>query len=170
MAFLGAIATAIGSALGGAASSGVSLGSTVGAIGTGISALGAIQQGRAAEAAAEFEAKQLEQKSAEERAAAQREAFMRRREGQLVMSRQQALAAASGAGAGTDAPTIVRLMTETAGAADYGARTSLYGGESRSRSLVAAARGRRASGRASLLGSYGSAFGQAARGFGRAFG
>lgn len=158
-----------GGAAAGAASSGLSLGSTLGAIGTGVSALGTVAQGAAAKRSAEFEAEQLEMKSAEERAAAGREAAQKRREGELVASRQQALAAASGAGAGTDAPTIVKLMTDTAGQADLNARVVQSGGESRARGLFDSAKGRRASGRASFLGSTIGGFGQAASGFGKAF-
>ncbi|WP_159585915.1 hypothetical protein [Chelativorans xinjiangense] len=172
---IGPLITALGgggaaAGAGAAASSGITLGQTLSAIGTGVGAVGTVAAGSAANQSAKFEAQQLEQKAAEERAAAQREAQQKRREGQLIQSRQQALAAASGAGAGTDAPTIVKLMTDTAGAADFNARTVGFGGESRARGLLDSAKGRRASGRASLLGSTIGGFGQAARGFGRAFG
>lgn len=165
MAFIPAIAAAIGSA-----TSGLSLGSVLGGIGSLVSAGGTIASGVAAKNAADFEAQQMEMKAQEERAAAQREAQEKKREGALVMSRQQALAAASGAGAGLDAPTIVKLMTGTASQTEYNAGSVLYGGESRARGLVDSAKGRRLSGKASLLGSTIGAFGEAASGLGKAFG
>lgn len=163
MAFLAAIGSALGSSLSG-------IGTAASVVGTGVSALGAIQQGRAAQAAADYEAKQMGIKGAEERAAAGREAQMKRKEGELALSRQQALAAASGAGAGTDAPTIVKLMSDTAGQSAYNAGVVNYGGESRAQGLFDSARGRRASGKASYLGSVIGGFGQAASGLGKAFG
>ncbi|RWL14888.1 MAG: hypothetical protein EOR57_31575 [Mesorhizobium sp.] len=120
--------------------------------------------------AADFEAQQLEMKAKEETAAAQREALDKRREGAIINSRAQALAAASGAGAGTDAPTIVKLMGKTAGEAEYNAGTSMYGGLSRAAGLRDSAKGRRASGKASLLGSVFSGFGSAASGISKAYG
>lgn len=165
MAFIPAIAAAIGGATGS-----LSFGQVLGGIGALVSAGGTIASGVAAKNAADFEAQQMEMKAQEERAAAQREAQAKKREGALVMSRQQALAAASGAGAGTDAPTIVRLMTDTAREAEFGANSVLYGGESRARGLIDTAKGRRMSGRASLLGSTIGGFGQAIGGLGRAFG
>lgn len=165
MAFIPAIAAAIGGA-----SSGLSFGSVLGGIGSLISAGGTIASGVAAKNAADFEAQQMEMKAQEERAAAQREAQAKRREGALVMSRQQALAAASGAGAGFDAPTIVKLMTDTAREAEYNAGTVMYGGESRARGLMDSAKGRRLSGKASLLGSAIGGFGEAASGIAKAFG
>ncbi|WP_442577905.1 hypothetical protein ACSBOB_20375 [Mesorhizobium sp. ASY16-5R] len=139
----------------------------VGALGTAASVAGTIGAGQAAKNEANYEAKQLEIKGAEERAAAQRDAMQKRTEGKLVMSRQQALAAASGAGAGSDAPTIVRMMTDTAGEAEYNAQTVNYGGLSRATGLFDAARGRRASGKASFMGSVIGSFGQAATGLGK---
>lgn len=172
MAFIPAIAAAIGGAVSsaGAAAGGLSLGQVLGGLGAIVSAGGTIASGAAAKNAADFEASQMEMKAQEERAAAQREAQQKKREGALVMSRQQAVAAASGGGAGTDAPTIVRLMTDTAREAEFGANSVLYGGESRARGLVDSAKGRRISGRASLLGSTIGGFGQAASGLAKAFG
>lgn len=170
MAFIPAIATAIFSAAApaaGAASSGLSLGGVLSGVGTALGAAGTIGAGVAAKNEADYEAKQMEIKGAEERAAAQREAQLKRREGQLVQSRQQALAAASGAGAGFDAPTIVKMMTDTAGEAEYNAQTVNYGGLSRATGLMDSARGRRAAGKASFMGSIIGGFGQAVGGFGR---
>lgn len=139
-------------------------------IGTLVSAGGQIAQGIAANNAAKSEALQLEARGKEEFAAGQRDAFQKRREAQLLNSRTQALAAASGAGA--DSPTIVRLMAGTAGEGEYNAQSVMYGATSRQMGNNAQAKAARASGRASLLGSVigatGTAFGGAAKykGFG----
>jgi hypothetical protein len=139
-------------------------------IGAVISGLGSVVGGIAANNAAAFEADQLEQKAKEERAASQRDALEKRKEAAFVQSRQQALAAASGGGASTDAPTIMKLMASTAGQGEYNAQAALYGGENRARGLMDEAKGRRMSGQASLLGGVFGGFGSMASGFGRAFG
>ena len=137
------------------------------AIGTVIGAAGSIASGVAAKRNADFEAAQLEAKGKEEFAAAQRDAEAKRREGALITSRQQALAAASGGGA--DDPTIVKLMTDTVAEAEFNASTAMYGGEQRKRGLFDSAKGRRMEGRASLLGSVFDGLGSAATGFAKAF-
>lgn len=128
-------------------------------IGALISGFGTIASGVAADNAAKQDALNLEAKGQEELAASQRDADVKRREGALINSRQQALAAASGAGAGSDAPTIVKLMTDTAGQAEYNAQVDLYGGKSRKQGLYEAAANRRREGKASLLGSVLGGFG-----------
>lgn len=135
-------------------------------IGTALSAGGMVLGGVADKRAADFEAAQLRSRAKEEVAASQRDAIAKRREGSIINSRAQALAAASGGGAGYDAPTIVKLMSDTAGEAEYNAGTSMYGGYSRAAGLRDQARARKMSGRASLLGSTIGAFGTAASGFG----
>jgi hypothetical protein len=156
----------IGALFGGASAAGgtASLGSTLGAIGSVVSGVGTVAAGVAENNAAKFEAAQMDQKAKEEVAAAQRDAMQKRREGALINSRAQAIAAASGGGAGTDAPTIVKLMGQTAGEADYNAQTAMYGGYSRAAGLRDSAKARRASGNASLLGSVLGGFGQTAGG------
>ena len=128
-------------------------------IGSIVQAAGSIASGIAANNAAQEEARQLEARGKEEFAASQREALERRREGEVVNSRAQAIAAASGAGA--DAPTIVRLMSDTAGQAEFNAQTDLYGGRQRRAGLRDSARARRAEGQASLMGSFFDAAGTA---------
>lgn len=159
MAFLPIIGGLFGAA-GGTASTG----SALGAIGSVVSGVGTIAAGVAQNNAAKFEAAQMEQKAKEEVAASQRDAIAKRREGEILNSRAQALAAASGGGAGTDAPTIVKLMGQTAGEADYNAQTAMYGGYSRAAGLRDSAKARRASGKASLLGSVIGGFGDMAGG------
>lgn len=124
-----------------------------------IGAAGTLASGAAANAQAKSEALAMEAQGKEELAASQREAEEKKREGRIVMSRQQALAANSGGGA--DDPTILKLMTRTASESDYNARTALYGGEQRKRGLFDSAANRRTSGKASFLGSVFAAGGQA---------
>lgn len=142
----------------------------IGLLGTGLSAAGTLAAGAAERDNQEFIAKQEEEKANEELAASQRDADQARREARVAQSRQQALAAASGGGAGVDAPTIVKLMSETAGQGQINAGSALYGGQQRASGLRDSAKGRRASGRASFLGSALGAFGQAASGAYKTFG
>lgn len=135
-------------------------------VGTGAALYGAHQSAEAAKSAGSaareaqyYIASQEEALGREEFAAAQREARERALESELIMSRQLAVAAASGGGAGDDAPTIVKLMTRTAERGDYATRSVLYQGESARDRYYASARGRRKSGDASFLGSLDSAFG-----------
>jgi hypothetical protein len=112
------------------------------------------------------EAAQLDAKGQEELAASQRKAEARREEGRLLTSRQQALAAASGAGAGVDAPSIMQLMGETSKQAEFNAQSELFGGESRKLGLKRAADNKRREASATLLGSVLSGAGRLAGGFG----
>jgi hypothetical protein len=159
MAALAAVGAWIGSNIG-------TVASTAGGL---LTAGGSIAAGQAENNSAKFEAQQMEAKAKEEKAAAQRDAEQKRREGTLINSRQQALAAASGAGAGADAPTIVKLMSDTAGQSEYGANSVLYGGNERAAGLNDSAGARRRSGKASLLGSQIAGFGQGFGTIGKAF-
>lgn len=118
------------------------------AAGTILGAAGMVQQGKAAKAqgralqqAADFEAAQRERIAGQERAAAQREAIIQRKEADLVASRGQAVAAASGAGA-LD-PTIVDLLGDIEGEGEYRAALALYQGEERAIGQETAASARR---------------------------
>ncbi|MDX0180844.1 hypothetical protein [Sinorhizobium meliloti] len=142
----------------------------IGALGTALSAGATVAGGVAEKRNQDFIAQQEEMKAQEELAASQREAQQSKREASLALSRQQALAAASGGGSGADAPTIVRLMSDVAGQGQMNASANLYGGQQRAAGLMDSAKGRRASGRASLLGSALGGFGQAASGAYKAFG
>lgn len=142
----------------------------LGLAGAAISGIGTIAAGAAEKKNQDFMAAQEDMKAKEEVAASQREAIAKRREGAIINSRAQALAAASGAGAGMDAPSIVKIMADTSSEAEYNAGTAMYGGYSRAAGLRDSARGRRAAGKASLLGGvlggFGSAFGGVAKAFG----
>jgi hypothetical protein len=134
-------------------------------VGAGASAAGTIYSGWETRRAAEEAAKRDERAGQAEFAASQREAEERKLEGALVMSRQQAAAAASGAGAGDDAPTIVKLMTETAKRQRYGVESTLFGGRQRRQTYIETAQARRQTGDANFLGSILTGIGQAAGGF-----
>lgn len=163
MAFLAALPGLISGAV-----SGISGSQALGILGAGISGLGTVASGVAANRQAQQDALNMEAQGKEELAAAQRDAQQKRREGALLASRQQAVAAASGGGA--DDPTIVKLMTRAAGDTEYNAQSAMYGGISRQIGLNSSARARRREGRSSLLGSVVGGFGQTARGLSGAFG
>jgi hypothetical protein len=116
---------------------------------------------------AQREAPQLESIGRDEFAAAQREALEARLQGKLVQSRQQAVAAASGGGGGWDAPTIVKLMSDTGEQTDYAAKVASYGGIQRRENLYRQADSVRRGGQSSLLGGYLSAAGTLLGGVGR---
>ncbi len=116
--------------------------------GTVLGVAGSIGESRALRAAAkhkrqaaEFQAVQLEQKAKETIGAGQRTAAEQRRQGEIVQSRIVALAGASGGGVSD--PTIVSLMSDTAGEAEYRARLAMYEGESFARDLRLEAAGLR---------------------------
>lgn len=102
-------------------------------IGALVSAAGSIVGGIAANNQAKAQAQAMTVRAGEERAASQREAIDRSREAKLVMSRQQAVAAASGGGAAD--PTVVNLMAGVAARGDYNSATALYEGETKGRGL-----------------------------------
>lgn len=103
------------------------IGLIAGLAGTAVSAVGAIQQGKAQQAAFNAEAAAQERRGKEEQAAAQREAIRRRTAAQQVLSRQQAVAAASGGGA-TD-KTVLDIMGGTAAEGKFQADTAIYEGD-----------------------------------------
>ena len=120
-------------------------------VGTGLSVIGKIQEGKAKQASLNFQAQENEKKAAEERAAGQREAFEKRDETARVMSRQRALAASSGAGVVN--PTVLDIYGDTAQEGEYNAQAALYGGESRARGQIDQANAARAKGKAVRTGS-----------------
>lgn len=139
-----------------------------GLIGTIVSAAGTIAAGQAEKEQADYEAKQLDLKAQEEQAASQREAFEADKEKRLVVSRQQALAAASGLTASD--PTVVDITSGTEAYGVYRSRMFRYGGEERATGLRAQAEGRRISGQAAAQGAMYSALGTVIGGFGSFFG
>jgi hypothetical protein len=146
----------------------LTIGSAVVGAGASIySAYNSFEQGKAMQAEAERQALVDEQSGKSEYAASQREAELRRLEGKLIMSRQQAYAAASGAGSGADDPTIMTLMSETGSNAELGARVALYQGASREADYFNSAQARRISGRNNFVGKMLEGFGSLAGGVGR---
>lgn len=139
----------------------------IGAGATVYSAYSSYQQGQALQAEADRQARVDEAAGKGEFAASQREAELRRIEGNLIMSRQQAYAAASGAGAGNDDPTILKIMSDTGANAELGARSVIYGGQSRQDDYINSARTRRISGQNNFLGGVLRAVGTLAGGVGR---
>ena len=91
-----------------------------------LSAAGAIKQGQDQAFQAAQQAAALRNQANADEAAAQRTAIQSRREAQYALSRGQALAAASGAGA-TD-PTVVNVLGQIKGEGEYHALTALYEG------------------------------------------
>lgn len=116
-----------------------------------ISGVGQIASGVAANRQAKQQALNQEAAGRQELANAQQEAFDKKREGQLMLSRQQALAASSGGGA--DDPTILKIMGDTAGQAALNVQQTVAGGLQAKENMFASARSTRAGGRASFLGS-----------------
>jgi len=143
------------------------LGTILGVVGSVVSAVGTIAAGQASRRDAEFQAKQLDIQAKAEFAAGQREAEEIERNKKLVLSRQQALAAASGMGA--DDPTIVTIAAETAGYGKYQELSALAAGEMRQRQAQYAAASARATGRADAAGAWFSGAGTIIGGFANAF-
>jgi hypothetical protein len=113
--------------------------------GTLMQASAAKQEGREQQSLANYEAAQADTNAKQERASAQRAAIEQRRKARLVQSRQQAVAAASGAGVSD--PTVVDIMGDTEAEGEYRALTELYQGEERARGLEDQAATRRYEGR-----------------------
>lgn len=102
--------------------------------GAALSAGGAIAEGASQANALNATAKAEERRANEEKAAAQRVAIQRQREARVLLSRQQAVAAASG-GTATD-PTVLDLVGDTAAEGDYQKDTALYEGNVRAAGLL----------------------------------
>lgn len=137
----------------------------LGGIGTAISAMGSIVGGLAGMAQAnaqsammEHQAKLQRQQAMEARAVATRQSAEKRREGNLMQSKLQARAAASGGGAAD--PTVIKLGQDIAGRSEYSALFDMYQGENRARGYedsanasMAAAKSAQQQGQFALLGS-----------------
>lgn len=98
-----------------------------------ISAAGSIAEGQAARREANYVARQQEYLAGQQRASSQRAAEEQRRQGRLLESRAQAVAAASG-GSATD-PSVLDVIGGIRGEGEYRALTALYEGEERARGL-----------------------------------
>lgn len=112
---------------------------------------GQLASGFAKDSEAQSEAQQLEINARQTIAASQREAYGDRMKGKFVQSRQQALAAASGATA-TD-PTIANLEGETGRETEYSALSKLFTGKSEGQQMQLQADMSRYQGRQALVSS-----------------
>lgn len=144
---------------------------TVATIGAAVVGTGAaIWQGMEQQKAQEAAARQDERNGREEFAASQRTAEERRLEGALISSRQLAAAAASGAGAGADAPTIVKILGDTDARTKYGVQSELYAGRERMYDSYDSASARRATGRNNFFGGLLKGLGRGLGGVGDVYG
>lgn len=133
------------------------LSTILGLVGAGASAAGTLAVGAARKSAADYQAAQLEQQGKEEKAAAQREAERAKKETNFVLSRQQAVAGASGLGALDETVQDLAGDVATQGAVNEG--MILYGGEERAKGRRAQAAASRMEGKAAQTGSYFGAVG-----------
>lgn len=120
--------------------------------GTAVSAIGTIAAGQARQQAANYEAAQYENRAKEERAAAQQQGFEIARQKRLALSRNQAVAAASGFSS-TDASSL-DLIGEIESYGTWQEQLAQYGGDARAEALKAQAQGSRMTGRAAATGSF----------------
>ncbi|PAQ00903.1 hypothetical protein LRP31_25440 [Mesorhizobium mediterraneum] len=136
----------------------------LGVLGTAASAVGTIAGGAAAKTSADYQAAQLEQQGKEEVAASQREAEQARKEKNFILSRQQAVAGASGLGALDETVQDLAGDVVQQGAVNEG--MALYGGQERAKGRRAQAAAARLEGKAAQTGSYFSAAGTIMDGIG----
>lgn len=130
----------------GAAAGGGGLG-----IGGLLSAAGTIYSGISAMQQAKQQAKALKEKGDQEYAIAQRKMLKSRKEARLAVSRQRAVAAASG-GAATD-PTVESIMGKTYQQGEYNALMDMYNGAVMRSDLYQEAANVKKSGTSAMIGS-----------------
>ncbi len=106
---------------------------------------GARRQAAMSKAAGEYNAQGLEQAAGQERADASRKAYERQKQGERLMSRQRAVAAAGGAGAG-DTEGFADVIGDTAGYTALQSALEIGLGENRARGLESKAAVSRAKG------------------------
>lgn len=109
------------------------MGMTAAIIGIGLSAGAQAGAGRNAKRAANIQAQQLDIAGGQEIAASQHQAEEERRKAQLVASRAQAVAGASGGGASD--PTVLDTISDIAARGEYDAMVALYEGNERARAM-----------------------------------
>jgi hypothetical protein len=124
----------------------------MGPLGGVLSGVGTIFSGIQANAAAKFEAKQMKAKGDAEFAKSQREGIQHRKEKDLVLSRQRAVAAASGGGASD--PSITEIMSKTEQQGEYNAMVDMYNGATARNDLYRSAAVRKKEGKSALFGSF----------------
>lgn len=92
-----------------------------------LSAVGSVAGGISKKNEADAQADAAERQAGEAQAVSQREAIQRSKEAKLLISRQQAVAAASGGGAAD--PTVLKLMGDTAKQGQFNVASALYEGD-----------------------------------------
>lgn len=130
-------------------------------LGTAFSALSAMQQGKAQQRAANYQAAQLEQKAKQERASSQRTAIEERRQANLIQSSARAKAAAGGAS--LSSPGISNIIGDLDYQGDYRFQSRMYEGEESARGSEAAAAGARLEGKMAKQAGYAGALGAVAK-------
>lgn len=134
-------------------------------VGTVASAAGTVAAGAVAKNNDIAKAQEMERKAQEERAVATREAIEKRREADLIQSKQLAGAAASG-GSTTDA-TMLDIFSDTEAQGAYNSASAIYRGEASARNLEAGAANARASAKTRMPAAYLSAGGSLMSDFGK---
>lgn len=109
------------------------IGAVIGLIGSAVSAIGSIQQGKAQAAIAKWNADRLREQADRERGAGHLRAELKRREGERLAGRQRALLAQSGAVTTTGTPLL--LQGETAAEVEFQARLVQSTADNQARSL-----------------------------------
>ena len=123
-----------------------------GPIGGVLSGVGTVFAGIQENASAKFEARQMKAKGDAEFAKSQRDAMAHRKEKELVLSRQRAVAAASGGGASD--PSVNEIMARTEQQGEYNAMVDMYNGLTARDDLYRGAKVRKKEGKSALLGSF----------------
>lgn len=134
-----------------ATSAGSFLAANAGTIGTALSVGSTIYGGVRGYQSSKIESGLMKEKGDNELAAAQREAQRKRRETNLLLSRQQAVAAASGAGAKD--PSVMSVMAKTEAEGNYNAQLDMYNGLVSRADLYREAAVTRSEGKSKLFGS-----------------
>jgi len=131
-------------------------------IGTGVTAMGTIAAGKAAQASANYQAQLMEKKGKEEQALGQRQALQQKKKTKIAKSALQARAAASG---------FQEDPNDGAEIAEYGTlqqQMAAWGGRSKRQGLEESAAAARMSGQAAASGAKAEAFGTILGGVGSA--
>lgn len=149
MMALGAITTKLMAAAG---TAGSFIGANAGTIGTALTAGSTIYGGLQANAESKIAQKAMQRKGDLEATAAQQQADAKRRETNLLLSRQKAVAAASGAGASD--PSVLSVMEKTKAQGDYSAMMDMYNGTVSRSDLYAEGDTVRREGKSKLRGSF----------------
>lgn len=126
--------------------------STLGTIGSLLTAGGTVYGGIQEQKAADFEAKQMKKQGDEEFAVSQQKAAQAKREKELALSRVRATAAASGGG--VDDASITSIMEGIQEQGDYNSMVEMYKGRSARNKLYGSAASRKAEGRSALTASF----------------